>query len=177
MCWTDPGELYNDGSAFKICHRTLEGVMVTVICDNYFGYCKKEVKTQISYSANLYGLAEEEHSGGALAYYRVRLGGVLRANDHRLRTNRNTFADVLRLLGDRLEVHPEGYAVDRRYPNIVYLPETMSASLRLSTVSWQHEGRERSLKLLMDKMYIHPSGYSVYLEKHPKAVPNPLSDP
>ena len=83
----------------------------------------------------------------------------------------------MRLRGDRLEVHPEGYAVDRRYPNIVYLPETMSASLRLSTVSWQHEGRERSLKLLMDKMYIHPSGYSVYLEKHPKAVPNPLSDP
>jgi hypothetical protein len=24
------------------------GVMVTIIADNYYGYCKKEVKTQIS---------------------------------------------------------------------------------------------------------------------------------
>ena len=28
--------------------------MVTIIADNYYGYCKKEVKTQISFSANLY---------------------------------------------------------------------------------------------------------------------------
>ncbi len=39
--------------------------MVTIIADNYFGYCKKEVKTQISYAANLFGLCEEEHAGGA----------------------------------------------------------------------------------------------------------------
>ena len=41
--------------------------MVTIIADNYYGYCKKEVKTQISYAANLFGLAEEEHAGGAMA--------------------------------------------------------------------------------------------------------------
>ena len=35
--------------------RDARGVIVTVIADNYFGYCKKEVKTQISYSANLFG--------------------------------------------------------------------------------------------------------------------------
>ena len=34
---------------------TQRGVMVTIIADNYFGYCKKEVKTQISFAANLYG--------------------------------------------------------------------------------------------------------------------------
>ena len=48
--------------------------MVTLIADNYFGYCKKEVKTQISYSANLFGLAEEEHAGGALAFATFNLG-------------------------------------------------------------------------------------------------------
>jgi len=66
MCWTDPAEPYNGGRAFKCTCRTAEGVILTVIADNYFGYCKKEVKTQISYSANLFGLAEEEHAGGAL---------------------------------------------------------------------------------------------------------------
>ena len=53
--------------------------MVTLIADNYFGYCKKEVKTQISYSANLYGLAEEEHAGGALAFPTFNLGDTLHA--------------------------------------------------------------------------------------------------
>lgn len=68
MCWTDPAERYNDGQAFKVCARDERGVIVTVIADNYFGYCKKEVKTQISASANLFGLAEEEHSGGAMVF-------------------------------------------------------------------------------------------------------------
>ena len=70
MCWTEEGERYNDGAAFKVTARDERGVIVTILADNYFGYCKKEVKTQISYAANLYGLAEEEHAGGALAFPR-----------------------------------------------------------------------------------------------------------
>jgi hypothetical protein len=41
MCWTDPAEPYNGGKAFKVCARDERGVVVTVIADNYFGYCKK----------------------------------------------------------------------------------------------------------------------------------------
>ncbi len=68
QCWKDEDELYNGGHAFKCCARDERGVMVTVIADNYFGYCKKEVKTQLSYAANLLGCAEEEHAGGARVY-------------------------------------------------------------------------------------------------------------
>ncbi len=74
MCWKDESERYNDGGAFKLSCRDLSGVMVTLIADNYYGYCKKEVKTQISYSANLMGNAEEEHAGGALAFASYSLG-------------------------------------------------------------------------------------------------------
>ena len=74
MCWADEDELYNDGRPFKITSRSIDGVMVTILADNYFGYCKKEVKTQISFSANLFGLAEEEHAGGALAFATFSLG-------------------------------------------------------------------------------------------------------
>ncbi len=74
MCWKSEDELYNDGNAFKICCRDHRGVMVTVIADNYYGYCKKEVKTQISFAANLYGLCEEEHAGGAMAFATYVLG-------------------------------------------------------------------------------------------------------
>ena len=68
MCWKDASECYNDGSAFKLSCRDASGVMVTLIADNYYGYCKKEVKTQISFATNLMGNTEEEHAGGALAF-------------------------------------------------------------------------------------------------------------
>ena len=47
---------------------------MTVIADNYFGYCKKEVKTQVSFAANLSGLSEEEHAGGAVVFPSYDLG-------------------------------------------------------------------------------------------------------
>ena len=40
----------------QITARDSRGVVVTIIADNYFGYCKKETKTQLGYAANLYGL-------------------------------------------------------------------------------------------------------------------------
>ena len=78
MCWKEEQELYNNGAAFKITARDERGVIVTIIADNYFGYCKKEVKTQISYAANLYGLCEEEHAGRRAGLSKLRFGrGVL----------------------------------------------------------------------------------------------------
>lgn len=37
MCWSDPAELYNSGSPFKITCRDERGIMVTILADNYFG--------------------------------------------------------------------------------------------------------------------------------------------
>ena len=61
---------------------SLRGVIVTIIADNYFGYCKKEVKSQISFAANLFGLCEEEHAGGAIAYPTYVLGQDFSAERH-----------------------------------------------------------------------------------------------
>jgi phosphoenolpyruvate carboxykinase (diphosphate) len=82
--WREPQEPYNNGSAFKLACRSAAGVMVTVIADNYFyfGYCKKEVKTQISFAANLSGGLEEEHSGGTLAFACYNLGHDFDARDY-----------------------------------------------------------------------------------------------
>lgn len=44
MCWESEDELYNGGKAFKITLRDQRGIMVTILADNYFGYCKKEVR-------------------------------------------------------------------------------------------------------------------------------------
>ena len=59
MCWKDEWEFYNNGQPFKLTCRDENGIILTIIADNYYGYCKKEVKTQISYAANLFGLCEE----------------------------------------------------------------------------------------------------------------------
>ena len=106
MCWSDEQERYNNGVAFKMTCRDESGVIVTVIADNYFGYCKKEVKTQISFSANLFGLCEEEHAGGALVFPRYDLGEEL-SPDPRLRKNEPTFEEVASLYAEQIEIRPQ----------------------------------------------------------------------
>jgi hypothetical protein len=165
MCWKEAGELYNDGNAFKVTARDASGVMVTIICDNYFGYCKKEVKTQISFAANLMGLVEEEHAGGALVFARYDLASEYDANQHR-KEYPHQFTEAMQLLGDTVEVRPEGYGVDRRYRDIVYVPETARFELENQGVIWTRaDGVEHRLKLLLGCTYVLPSGFKVHLEK------------
>ena len=167
MCWEHEGELYNDGEAFKITCRTEAGVIVTIIADNYFGYCKKEVKTQISYAANLMGNVEEEHSGGALVFPSWSLGEELQVNSRRY--NGRTFDDVVTEYGEWIDVHLEGYGVDLLYPNLIYIPEDARADLRQQDISWKRGDRTISIPLLPGKVYMAPSGYKVRMEKHPSA--------
>jgi phosphoenolpyruvate carboxykinase (diphosphate) len=166
MCWRNAGELYNDGAAFKLTCRDARGVMVTIIADNYFGYCKKEVKTQISYSANLYGLCEEEHAGGCLVYTSYDLGEEFSGHLHVPRLD-HSFAQMMALYGEVMDLKPEGYAIDKRFPDIIYVSEDVRFDLRKQTVSWTHEGQPQSIKLLHGKTYVRPAGYKVCLEKPP----------
>jgi phosphoenolpyruvate carboxykinase (diphosphate) len=164
MCWKDENEKYNDGNAFKITARDERGVVVTIIADNYFGYCKKEVKTQISYSANLYGLCEEEHSGGALAFSSYDLGERFQI-DSRLPTNDLTFGKMVDLYGEIMELFPEGYGRDKKYNNIVYVPEDAHFNLFEQSVTWSVNGQKQLIKLLPQNYYILPSGYKIQMKK------------
>ncbi|MEK7415675.1 MAG: hypothetical protein AAB263_20410, partial [Planctomycetota bacterium] len=168
MCWKDAKERYNGGSAFKITHRDASGVMVTVIADNYFGYCKKEVKTQISFTANLIGLAEEEHAGGAIAFPSYHLGDHFSANGP-VAAGKHTFAETIAALGDQIDVKPEGYAILRDDPRILFVPEDVEISLPARSVSWRKDGISQAITLLKDRIYVHPSGYKIRLLRHPGA--------
>lgn len=169
MCWRDPDELYNDGSPFKITCRDARGVMVTLIADNYFGYSKKEVKTQISYSANLLGMVEEEHAGGALAFPSYNLGMKFMP-DTNLKPKGQSFAEIKRLLGDAVDLRPEGYGVDSNYPDIIYLPEDVVIDLESQLATWKTtDGSQRTLKVLPERTYVHPTGYKIHMEQHPAA--------
>jgi hypothetical protein len=165
MCWKEESETYNNGSAFKVACRDARGVMVTIIADNYFGYCKKEVKTQIGYAANLYGLALEEHAGGALAFPSYVLGLEF-TSDPRLRLKPASFEEAMRLLADVVEMKPEGYAVDKRHPDVLYLPDCARFDAPGGFVEWERGARPSRISLRANEVYVLPSGYRVRLEKH-----------
>src|SRR5580700_8612800 len=103
MCWKNENEIYNNGGAFKLTCRDESGVIITLIADNYYGYCKKEVKTQISYATNLLGNAEEEHAGGALVFSSYDLGEEFSGDAHIKRMG-HSFSEVISLYGDLLDV-------------------------------------------------------------------------
>ncbi len=167
MCWSDPEELYNDGTPFKITARDERGIMVTLIADNYFGYSKKEVKTQISYSANLFGMAEEEHAGGALAFPSYNLGMKF-VPDTNLKSRGHTIEDLKTILGETVEMHPDGYGIDRRHREIYYIPENAEINLDDQTATWTDKtGKNRFLRVLPGRYYIHPTGYKITMEQHP----------
>ena len=164
MCWREPNELYNDGTAFKLTCRDETGVIVTLIADNYFGYCKKEVKTQLSYAANLYGLCEEEHAGGALVFPSFDLGEEFSGKIH-VKSLGHNFPEMLAAYPDLMEKLPDGSAVDKKYPDIIYVPEVARFDLHEQRIEWTLNNETRSIKLLAGKTYVRPSGYKVRMEK------------
>jgi phosphoenolpyruvate carboxykinase (diphosphate) len=164
MCWKNESELYNNGGAFKLTCRDESGIIVTLIADNYFGYCKKEVKTQLSYAANLYGLCEEEHSGGALVFPSYDLGEEF-SGDRHVKSKGHNYEEFCRLYGEFIDMRPEGYAIDKKYHNIIYVPHDAFFDLHTQTVSWTAAGKEQRIKLLPETSYVRPSGYRVRMEK------------
>lgn len=162
MCWEKEDELYNDGGAFKITCRDASGRVVTAIADNYFGYCKKEVKTQIGFSANLIGLAEEEHAGGTLAFTGYDLGEDFELK-HVYKNVEHTLEGVITRYSDRIDIKPEGHAVDKNYKNILYVPEDARFELNQQTITWTKDGAEQGIKLLPNITYVLPTGYKVQM--------------
>eukprot|EP00286_Rhodomonas_abbreviata_P012765 CAMPEP_0181325326 /NCGR_PEP_ID=MMETSP1101-20121128/20858_1 /TAXON_ID=46948 /ORGANISM="Rhodomonas abbreviata, Strain Caron Lab Isolate" /LENGTH=1312 /DNA_ID=CAMNT_0023433611 /DNA_START=118 /DNA_END=4056 /DNA_ORIENTATION=+ len=180
MYYEKDDDLYNQGGAFKLSCRDARGVPLTVIADNYFGYCKKEVKTQLGYTANVHGLSEEEHAGGCIAFPAFDLGEVFDATSlgkvspkgnaaflgetHKHLSSQKTpttFKNVVDLLGDTIEMKPEGYAVDKAYPDIFYVPENAVFSMPDQSVTFG----DKKINLAPRITYILPSGYKVEMVK------------
>ncbi len=113
------------------------------------------------------GSVEEEHAGGAVVYPSWSLGDGFQADSRRY--NGRTIDDVIRDYGDAMDVYPEGYAVDRQFPDLIYIPENAKANLREQCIRWQRNGLEHSIPLRPGKVYMAPSGYKLRMEKHPAA--------
>ncbi|MBK1882538.1 hypothetical protein JIN85_08930 [Luteolibacter pohnpeiensis] len=164
MCWKSDDELYNDGGAFKITCRDKRGIIVTLIADNYYGYCKKEVKTQLSYAANLSGNSEEEHAGGAIAFPSFDLGEDFSLSDFS-RPVDHTFEEIKSRYAGLFHLQPEGYGIDKIYPNILYVPEDVHIDLHHQSVTWKNAAGAQKISLQPGITYVLPSGYKVEMMK------------
>jgi phosphoenolpyruvate carboxykinase (diphosphate) len=164
MCWCSEDELYNNGKPFKITARDQRGVIITLLADNYFGYCKKEVKTQISYAANLYGNCEEEHAGGALLFPSYDLGEKFQLKEYNPKVS-HTFDEVIKNYGYLIDLQEKGYGIDKNWSDIIYLPDNVEIQLNKQKITWQNQDGKHSLTLQPKKTYILPSGYKVEMTK------------
>lgn len=158
QCWESEDERYNGGKAFKLCLRDAHGVIATVIADNYFGYCKKEVKAQISYAANLLGNAEEEHAGGAVVYPAYNLGADW--TDDRTPAEYTVAAAVERD-PQAWSFHTQGYADHTQWP-LTLIPGGARFSMRERTITWTGDQGEVTIPLLAARAYLFPNGYRIH---------------
>lgn len=168
MCYKDESECYNEGNAFKLTCRDKSGVAVTLIADNYFGYSKKEIKTQISFAANLFGNVEEEHAGGTIAYRQKNLG----VNYNGMEDNSLSgyyFDEVIKQYSDMMYIQEDHYGIDKLNKQIIYLPENVKIDLYKTEIKWLYDDTIRSLKLMPNYTYILPNGEKIHMEKHPEA--------
>jgi phosphoenolpyruvate carboxykinase (diphosphate) len=168
MCYQDESECYNEGNAFKLTCRDKSGVAVTLIADNYFGYSKKEIKTQISFAANLFGNVEEEHAGGTIAYPQKNLGVHYNAlEDSRLSSY--SFDQVIEHYGSMMYLQADHYGIDKNNKQIIYLPENIKIDLYKTEIKWLYNETIRTLKLQPNYFYVLPNGERIHMEKHPEA--------
>ena len=66
-----------------------------------------------------------------------------------------------------IDAKPEGYAIDRSFPDLIYIAGNAKADLHEQKLFWEKDGAVHSLPLLPGQVYMTPSGYHVRIEKHP----------
>ena len=62
--------------------------------------------------------------------------------------------------GQMMDVQPEGYAIDKEYQDVIYVPEDAAFSLTNQAVTW-NKGGEQKINLKPGFTYILPSGYKI----------------
>ena len=90
------------------------------------------MKTQISFSANLSGINEEEHSGGAFISPSYSLGDTFR-EDMYMKKMGMRWKEVVRTMAPLMNLKKEGYGIDKKFPHILYVPESAVFNLNKRT--------------------------------------------
>ncbi|MEZ5301403.1 MAG: hypothetical protein R3F11_12250 [Verrucomicrobiales bacterium] len=156
-------EIYNDGGAFKVTCRDRLGFVVTLIADNYYGYCRRGQNPD-----QLRGRPLWQRRGGtqpaAIAFPSFDLGEDFSA--FRIPARRGPH--VRR--GGALR-RPHGPATGglrhrQEIPRCLLRPRG-HADRPAQSVSWKNEGGDQSIALQPGRTFVLPSGYKVEMVKKP----------
>ena len=80
-----------------------------------------------------------------------------------------SFTEMANDYGELMNLQPEGYGIDRAFPDIIYVPQALRMNLSRQTITWEQDGRPQTIKLKPGKIYIQPNGYKIEMAKHPGA--------
>jgi hypothetical protein len=80
-----------------------------------------------------------------------------------------SFEEMVSQYGSLMNLQPQGYAIDKRFPDVIYVPQDLRMDLPNQSISWLMKGTPQSIKLRPGKIYIQPNGYKVEMQKHPGA--------
>ncbi|MCB0320024.1 MAG: hypothetical protein KDD60_03805, partial [Bdellovibrionales bacterium] len=173
MFYERDSDVYNKGNPFVL-HTRDADVTHVVITDNYYGYCKKMVKTILDHATKRLGDSMEEHSG-TIKYRQVTNVGM--EYHSQVPDGELGFGDQAKLFesliaADQVVMFNEDsdsgivYAVDRNLP-CVYLPQNVSFFKNSQEV--HIHGERETLKLYLDPQltYMLPNGDQVRLQKDP----------
>jgi hypothetical protein len=166
MCWKDRERTLQRRRRLQAHRRDEHGVIVTLIADNYFGYCKKEVKTQISYAANLLGQAEEEHAGGALVFASFDLGEEFDASRH-VRPTGHTYDEDDPRFATIMDPKPRRLCASTEIPRHLLRARGRPLRPAKTTRRLDPRRRPRSHQAAPRPDLRAPSGYKVHMEKPP----------
>ena len=68
-----------------------------------------------------------------------------------------------------MDVQPEGYAIDKKHPEVIYIPTDIRMNLQEQSIRWENDKGKQEIKLQPNKIYMQPCGYKVEMEQHPAA--------
>ena len=108
--------------------------------------------------------AEEEHAGGTLAFTAYDLGEDFQLSQHYPEVDQ-TFEGVAARYADLINLQPAGYAIDKKFDNIIYIPEGAHFELNCQRITWAKDDVKQAIKLLPNITYVLPSGYKVQMVK------------
>ena len=163
MCWKTEDELYNGGSAFKICARDHRASWSLLSRTTITGTARRKSRPRSATRPIYLAGCEEEHAGGAMAFASYILGREFDAS-RAISIRPTRFERAMEILGDRVERKPEGYAIDRKFPTSYMFRRTRS-SIWMRDSHLGADGVESGLSLGASTTWVHPSGFRVRLAK------------
>ncbi len=125
-------------------------------------------RRQISFAANLFGMCEEGACRrSATSHFPAYVLGQEFYAGRTVLTKKVIYEDAMRWLGDRVELKPQRYAVDRTYNDIFYVPENADFLVSEGCVRWTYGSGFHSLVLREGHTWILPWGTKIRLQKQP----------